>query len=312
MAMEEKDQTIENLVEEGKSKNENQTSSQNSGGISPIRTYKADIAGYVKSRDISLVDVAAEETKRKRFDAEKKKTAWLKIGALVAVGFVALGSAGLGYYAYNKKSADEGSGSEQKNIVTPVIIKADEEKNIIAYLDDTNFAKAQNGFLESIENAIDSSDVGLTKLRAVKELSGARRLMSSKEFLSLIDAKAPAIFVDYLDNRFEFFVLSAFDGEWPILLFKTSSYDYAYSGTLKWEKSMATDLAKIFEFAGEGRGGFKDKVLQNRDTRALYDEDEEITLLYSFINRKYLIITDGEAPMVEMFKRFSSPRYFSE
>ncbi|PJE73426.1 MAG: hypothetical protein COV02_02645 [Candidatus Terrybacteria bacterium CG10_big_fil_rev_8_21_14_0_10_41_10] len=305
--MEEKDQIIKGLEAEDR------PTSASSNGVSPIRTYKADIAGYVKNKNVSLIDVAAEETKAKRFEAEKTKAGWLKLGVFGAVALVILAAGIIGYYFYNEQFGKKiGNQSQIGGIVRSSIIAADETRDIIVYTGDLSLVKLQKNFLDNLEDSIGEVDVGLTKLVVIKESGEAKQYIKTNEFFSLIGAKTSQIITDYLDGQFEFFILSTFDGEWPILLFKTDAYDYAYSGALKWEKSMSQDLVKIFEDAGMGRGIFKDHVIQNRDTRVLYNEGEEIALIYSFINRKYLVITNGEAPMLEMFKRFASPRYFNE
>ncbi|HBB56720.1 TPA: hypothetical protein DEW47_03380 [Patescibacteria group bacterium] len=306
--MEEKDQIIKGLEVEDR------PTSDSSNGISPIRTYKADIAGYVKNKNVSLIDVAAEETKAKRFEAEETKAGWLKLGAFGAVALIIFAVGIVGYYLYNEQFGKKNIGNQSRigEIVRSSIIAADETKDVIVYTGDLSLVKLQKNFLNDLEDSIGEVDVGLTKLAVIKESGEAKQYIKTNDFFSLIGAKTPQIITDYLDGQFEFFILSTFDGEWPILLFKTDAYDYAYTGALKWEKSMSQDLVKIFEDAEMGRGNFKDHVVQNRDTRVLYDEGEDIALIYSFINRKYLVITNSEAPMLEMFKRFASPRYFNE
>jgi len=92
--------------------------------------------------------------------------------------------------------------------------------------------------------------------------------------------------------------------DWPILILSIRSYESAFAGMLKWEKTMGQDLSAIFNSANAG--DFQDKEIQNHDTRT------NSVLIYSFINRNYLVIVQNEEPLKEIFRRFSSPQYLNE
>jgi len=123
------------------------------------------------------------------------------------------------------------------------------------------------------------------------------------KFLSIINANPPGEFIDSLGNRFMLAKFSLIN-DWPILILSVNSYESAFAGIIKWEKNMGKDLNAIFN-SGAG-GDFQDKVIQNHDTRV------SPVLIYSFINQNYLVITQNEEPLREIFRRFSSPQYLNE
>lgn len=123
------------------------------------------------------------------------------------------------------------------------------------------------------------------------------------DFFKSINANPPQELIEALNNRF---MLAKFylTKDWPILIFKIDSYESAFSGMLKWEKSIGKDLEGVFN-SGNG-GDFSDKEIQNHDTRV------SSTLIYSFVNQDYLVIVQDEEPLKEVFHRFSSPQYLNE
>ena len=113
---------------------------------------------------------------------------------------------------------------------------------------------------------------------------------------------------DYLEKDF---MLLSFgrNGNYPVFIFKSKSYTYVFSEMLKWEKSLADDLEAVFPKAGLiGNDSFADKYIQNHDARVA-EKDGNIDLIYSFADRKYLIITNSQEALAETFRRFSSIQY---
>ena len=57
-----------------------------------------------------------------------------------------------------------------------------------------------------------------------------------------------------------------------------------------------------------GEDVFVDKYVQNHDARVL-ENNGETKLIYSFADRKYLIITNNEEALTDIFKKFTSSNY---
>lgn len=273
-----------------------------------IRTLKTDTAEYVKDKKISLIDVAAAESKKGGLVSETKteklnfKKLTLILLATIAVGAIAFG----GYWFFIKEESD----TRQASFSAKPILVADETVEIIAIADDPrNFLAALRGALETPTRISSFLHVSI-----VKELEeGGKRSITTKEFFNFAGIKAYVGIPDYIGDRF---MLSKFyfSKEWPILIFKISSYDHVFPGMFKWESSMAEDFQEIFsiENIGNSKGFFEDREIQNRDTRVLYDTDGNVLLIYSFIGKDYMVITVNEEPIKEIYRRFASPQYLNE
>jgi hypothetical protein len=67
---------------------------------------------------------------------------------------------------------------------------------------------------------------------------------------------------------------------------------------LKWEENIAKDLDGIFNLSENGElqtNTFIDETVKNRDMRVLKDKSGNPLVLYSFIDRKTLIIAKNES-----------------
>lgn len=276
--------------------------------ISGIRTLKTDTAEYVKDKKISLVDVAAAESKKGGLVSETKteklnfKKLTLILLAAIAIGAIAFG----GYWLFVREESD----IQQASFSPKPILVADETVEIIAIPDDSKI------FLGALRSALETPTRinSFLYVSIVKELEdGGKRSITTKEFFNFAGIKAYVGIPDYIGDRF---MLSKFyfSKEWPILIFKISSYDHVFPGMLKWESSMAEDFQEIFsiENIDNSKGFFEDKEIQNRDTRVLYDTDGNILLIYSFIDKDYMVITVNEEPLKEIYRRFASPQYLNE
>lgn len=273
--------------------------------IPALRTLKTDTAEYVKKSGASLVSIAAEGAAASgglKFREIKKKPAF-KIIILSAVMVVA----GIGlilFFLFGKGKTEE---PPQISLIKPILV-SDEQVEIAV-----DFSKGDN--IEKIKKAVEKQ-TGVNKflyIALVKQDGEQKRLAGTQDFFQLIKADLPLGLIDSLDNKFMLakFYLSK---DWPILLFKIKSYEYAFSGMLEWEKKMSGDLAEVFSLnnISEIQGIFEDKEIQSRDTRLLKDKEGNPVLFYSFINRDYLVITTNEEPLKEIFRRFSLPQYLNQ
>jgi hypothetical protein len=111
------------------------------------------------------------------------------------------------------------------------------------------------------------------------------------DFLKTISPNPPPELIESLGNRFMVAEFSL-TKEWTVSIFSITNYESAFGGMIKWENDLG--------------GNFQDKIIQNHDCR------ESPNLVYSFIDQNYLVITQGEEPLIEVFHRFSSPQYLNE
>lgn len=260
------------------------------GGIPVLRTLKTDTADYIKEKKVSLVDIAAETAKRGglKYGEEKSKAIFVKIIAIAAVIAIVAGAGLAGFFLFKKEQKKQ---QPVAVLIKPIIVADDQ-----------------------IEANVDQGQIKAAIQSQIKPNHLLNILIAKKtgEFFSGLGINPPAGFFDSLDDRF---MLAKFylTKDWPILILKIKSYDSAFAGMIKWEEGILEDLNGLFSLENIDYGkGFEDKEIQNKDTRVLKDKNGNLVLIYSFINQKYLVITTGEEPLIEIFRRFSSPQYLNE
>jgi len=267
-------------------------SEQEKSELKGLRTLQTDAQEYMK-KGVSFAEIAAEASKRQDLSSEKETTKIsLKKIALISIIIVIIVGVGLGsFWLFNRKEQEKQSVS----LGSKSILVSDQQVEAGADLN-------------SIRSALKTS-VRLNNLLYIS------MVVKPEDFFKLIKANPPTELTDSLTDSPPAggFMLSKFylSKDWPILIFKIRSYELAFSGMIKWEKTMSDDLSEIFSPSKPGFD-FQDKEIQSHDTRILYDENGNSVLIYSFINRKYLVIAQNEEPIKEIFRRFSFPQYLNE
>ena len=154
----------------------------------------------------------------------------------------------------------------------------------------------------------DGDNGNLTEISVVKIINEQKSSLTKDEFFSIIRAQMPKGLQDYLEKDFMLLNFSG-KGNSPVLVFKSKSYTYVFSEMLKWEKSLTNDLKALFPNTDLlGNDSFADKYVQNHDAR-IAEKNGKIDLVYSFADRKYLIIANSNEALAETFRRFSSIQY---
>ncbi len=96
------------------------------------------------------------------------------------------------------------------------------------------------------------------------------------------------------------------------ILIKIDNFDLAFKSMLTWEKYMPIDLKDIFIANITGSesttttpdtGVFLDKTLKNYDIRKYTKNSDNLSIIYGFINNKYILITSGESSFIDIKDR---------
>lgn len=269
-------------------------SDEDKSKIPALRTLKTDTAEFVEKGGVSLVDIATEEAKRSglKYGERTNKFPFRKI-ILIAIMIVVVIGIGLGGYWFFTKNQQE---KQSTQLLAQPILAADDQIEVSVDLENPQ------KFLNNLQNALRS------QIRP-NHLLNVFVALDSREFLKTIGTNPPPEFPYSLDSKF---MLAKFylTKDWPVLVFKIRDYDSAFAGIIKWERTIGQDLEEIF-FLSPTSGDFQDKVIQNHDARILNDKDGNSVLIYSFINRNYLVLTTNEEPLKEIFRRFSLPQYLN-
>lgn len=278
---------------------------KNDNSVKGIRTFEGDIANYTKEKNFSILDIAAEEAKVHGLSfenpEEEKRFIFRKIIpiTLIVILFVAGG-----YFGIAKPLLKRNNIANNISQIIEGPILTDHKIEIIASQDKKEvFARDLKSALSTDEN-----NGNLTEISVVKIINEQKASLFKDELFSIIRAQMPQGLQDYLEKDFMLLNFSG-KGNSPVLIFKSKSYTYVFSEMLKWEKSLTNDLKGLFPNTDLlGNDSFADKYIQNHDAR-IAEKNGKIDLVYSFIDRKYLVIANSNEALSETFRRFSSTQY---
>ena len=289
-----------------------------------LRTYRDDVVLAVK-QGASVTSIAAAEAVRRAkagaaFAEEeppqksldfKKLIIW--VGAAVLILSVVGGVAG---FAISLRGTQE----KQTVAFRPAEFMFVERA---AELPVGNLEKAELLQLLSRVVAAGNSTLGaLEQYYLTRVVAEEPQLLSAQEFLFAVGAEVPESLPRSLEQPF-FFGVHIFNGNQPLLIFKTNSYENAFAGMLSWEGTLQRDLAPAFgtalgaadlEQTGTTtasitpRASFRDMVIRNKDARVLRNRTGQVVLLYSFIDRSTLLITTNEYTLNEAVSRLQAAR----
>jgi hypothetical protein len=271
---------------------------KNDPSIKQIRTFKTDAEEAVRYHNVSAVDIAVAEQKKKEatpVEYVHDEASHTRLGAFIFAVIAIILALSAGWYYWftsSQKTATE--------IQTPV--SKDKIIRLIPYKTGSSMV------LDNRENAIDLIAERLDTLRAATGTVYALLPKASEE-----DAEGVPLNTIFLDTSIPESLLRSFSGEYmigaymtpqnePFMIIKTSSFPIAFAGMLEWEKSMVKDLLPLIEVAhpngtGTSTKAFEDSVFMNIDVRVVRDETDAIILAYTLPNKDTLVIATGESSL---------------
>mgnify|MGYP001613823020 CR=1 FL=1 len=234
--------------------------------LKQIRTYQGDVASAIEKQKESLYSIQKAE-KDARESLGEGPSSPLKRPPFIftaSILLIVLGGAG-GWFAYNEFLKQNTPPSP--DIPENRFISTEESVNIEipGLTRDSLIETVSQEYSESLKHIV---------------LKMGNELATSTPFLEKLGVFAPGSLVRALMPNF----MLGTAGDTPFLIFKIKSFENAYAGMLTWEKNFTEKLDEGYVF--------KDMVYKNKDARALYS-NTEIILLYSFLERDYLIITEN-------------------
>ncbi len=253
---------------------------------------------YMKQRDLSLVDIAAETAKRRRYDEEEETTQSRRF--LFLIGGVILLVAGLAVGGYLFFSGNK-AGAPTANLQPPKSLVLSEKQKII-----TLTSERRSELISSAQNAL-GAPIAITTVLDIPILEKtpeATNFLGASDLFRILQINPPANLIQSLDGSFTLGVFYLKKNS-PFLVFGIQNYDLALSGMLSWEKNIANDLGDILLIKNQPKGipEFHDIIIKNYDSRILYDSSNNPVLIYTFIGKIYLIITVDADTVQELIRR---------
>lgn len=282
-----------------------------------VRTYQSDVVETMKKQKTSLTSMVIAEKKKKKKKGVSGKIKQEQRGGKalsIIITILIISVSGLAVYFIIK----------QKTAVSPTITELSVPSFILSdytrelYLNRVRREDIISGLeKEKKEISIPLGDVlqlyltvkDNSKQFVIKNTDGYKLLVMTESYFDGIEANAPPSLVRSLSPNFVIGYHSSL-GNNPFLIFKVKSYDSAFAGMLKWEKTMYRDLAPVFVRNNSkiklSDNKFEDIVIMNKDVRAILNDEGKIELAYSFPNPDTLVIVNNETTLQEMFRKITN------
>jgi hypothetical protein len=281
--------------------------------LKQIRTFEGDVADAIKKQNESLISIQRKEENRRdavrtlapNVGGEEQRSFKPLLMSLVTIVLIA-GGGYASYYAwttYSEKTAlpiTETLANQfiSATLVTDVDASTLGRQALIDLVEQTRLKERGGSELEQLEFR-----------RGTEPTS---ELLSTADFLTRLASHAPNPLVRSFNPLFMLGVLGG-DSAHSVLIIKLDSFENAFPGMLGWEGRLVEDLMPIFISREELQdiptiSEFKDKTIQNHDTRILRDSSGKIVLLYGFFDNKMLIITDNEESFRTILNRLQSEK----
>lgn len=267
--------------------------------IPRIRTFNADVADAVANETLSLSKVALAESKKKQEapDEPSKKispfvlistilTGMMIIGGVLAVGYV--------WYQKNKPATPENILPTETSFV-----RFDEKTDLVF----KNISTRSIAEEVSKEMKKPSEKNGLRKINFFTENDSKILKLDTTSLLSSLEAKVPEELTWTLSNEFFFGIYFDAGTPTPILILKGETYETLFPRLLAYENNMLTDLLPLFG-SKDTKISFSDKIILNRDTRAIVKDDSSVDFFYTIYDNTYVIMTTRSQILEEVLKRF--------
>lgn len=288
--------------------------------VKPLQTFQGDIEKVVQQQNISSVSIAAAEAQRRasqsleqtaapKFTLERLRTfgAWTGGAALLLAAVMLIASLFTAPRSVTNPTAPE----------SPYI--AVDQTAVVALPESRLTTEALMREAKSLRDTFGIS-LGLVAriMVGVSSSTAETRELTTEEFLTIFTPRIPDVLLRTLEPRF-LLGIHSYDGNQPFLILKTDSYESAFSGLLAWEGTMRNDLLPLFDRTPPIRTApsatstttvpvflqteFVDRIVDNHDARVVQNEHKDILLLWTFLDRRTILITTNDATVREVTRR---------
>ena len=272
--------------------NSEQTKEETKPPVKSLRTYRGDVEEAIQKNHFSASSIlVAEQSKKKdgllEFETPEDAKARNKFYIIIGSIMLLLGVMTVGAMYYLK--------SQQEVVIeqkTKTLIAFSEEKTILI----ANITRDK--FITDILSEKNSFQLPVNSVLYLNTVDSSGNPEKAENVLSLFAPQMPASLVRSFENKYMLGIYS-FDTNEPFLILITDDFASSFSGMLKWEKDMISDLGKLFLIpqkisTSTTRLLFKDETSKNKDLRVLKGDNGKPVLLYSFIDKNTLVITTNQ------------------
>jgi hypothetical protein len=297
----------------------------NKSKLSSLRTYQGDMAEFIKEKNESVFSIASKEKNRKEqqeqqeqkqednkldnlikeSNANTKETISAKIkipkksnyvvfqkNLITIIASIILLALGVlaGFYAL-------------KFVKTEPIANVVIEPQIIPYnrtLSLTGVTKENFG--QKLSEIATSSGVSVIKVSGQNGLL----LATSTVFFNFLNVSLPGALDRTIKDKYMVGVISQNGKTYPFLVITVNDFGNAFSAMLDWEANMQNDLAFLNVATSTENYIWKDLIVKNKDVRGLVNQNDQTKIVYTFLDKSTILITDNVSAISEISSIYAS------
>lgn len=262
----------------------------NDPSIKQIRTFKSDAEEAVKYQNVSTMDIAlAEQKKREKstpieYSTPKKSHAGIFI--MIVIILILMLGGGWYYWFTTSQKVDV---VQQMSVTVPAYIPYTKATTVTLDIDSDP--------LVLIGSKLAQLNAGLNTVYALVPIDGVGASTQTQLPAILKNTDGPDRLLRSLNPTYMLGVYS-YDTQSPFMILKNTFFQNAFSGMLEWEKTMRDDLVSLVQVSHPAEvsgnvvsGSFEDALISNIDVRLLKNETGEVILAYAFANKDTIVIT---------------------
>lgn len=271
-----------------------------------IKTYRDFAVEALKNKPTSLVKMIIEEKRKQEIEynhspKNKKNIFFILLSALLFVlGIVVVALVIIFLFQKSKEVETDKIPLEPKSLI------------YFDYKIENDISDADRSDIKKVSlEVIDETKIPIGDLKIFyfvkKDENGFKELVTSQDFLEILDTRAPLQFIRNLKEEFSFGVVSTIEGSSPFLILGINNFDASYNFLLTWERTLMSDLADLFNVNSKYNSlKFQDLDLYNKDTKTILDEEGKIVLGYSFIDLKTLVFFTNDKSFKKIINSFQN------
>jgi|GEM_PF-2809421 len=307
--------------------------------LKKIRTFKSDSEDQMTSGKSSFISIAAAQLKKNTEElktppymvdqgASQKKAVptqneappsfnWKLPLAIAGIILLLGGGGGAAWYILKNQSVEvtlEGTATSRSLITVQFNTEIPTDGKNSSYLRSAVAAERKN----SKGSLNDLGSFSLTRINK----DGETYTLTTKEFLQAFEMRAPEPLIRTLTSEY-LLGIHRFPENQNFLVLTTDTYDTAYAALSQWERTLEDDIGKLLrspkDFQEKGSDStstprsffqktFKDIVIKNKDTRALFDETGKPIFFYTFVDRQHIVFATDPSTLGEVIVRLATRR----
>lgn len=275
--------------------------------LTPIRTFKGDLASLTKGKDFSLENVVIQEKERNRGTTKpegrpanlnfKALRWWLALGGGVLLIIIIAGA------VYALWPSQDNQNLIRPLTATSIIIPNDRREINLTGLSVERLTAA----LEQQHALLPSAEESITQIFFTQGSGNGRTVVS---FDSLAQATALDLPLAFTRSLGPDFMLGLYRGQEPagFYLFTTNAPEALRGAMRENEKRVLTELFRPFAgraiIAQIDTARVRDGILSNTDVRILSDARGRTVLVYGLIAGNLMAITENETAFNKLFRLY--------